>query len=423
MAEGYVDLGYSPTEDDLVCLFYMEPAQGTSLEKAAVHVTAESSIGTWTDICTMKESIWSKLKPSIFSIEQESGLVKISYPLDLFELGSIPQLLSSIAGNIYGMKAVENLRLLDITLPKKYVKSFKGPQHGIVGIRKLLKVKERPLVGTIIKPKVGLPPKDHARVAYEAWAGGCDIVKDDENLTDQGFNRFDARVRLTLEALRRAEKETGERKAYMPNITAETFTMLKRLRQVKKNRGTYAMLDVVTLGFGALQTVRDENPGLVLHAHRAMHAALTRNKRHGITMLALAKLYRLAGVDQLHIGTAVGKMEGPAQEVISIKEEITLDEVSPAEGRLSQSWHKMKPVFPVSSGGLHPGHVPPLMEIMGRDVIIQMGGGIHGHPYGTRTGAQAARQAVDSVMVGQPIEDYARTHPELAQALGKWAKT
>ncbi|MFH1054473.1 MAG: type III ribulose-bisphosphate carboxylase [Candidatus Altiarchaeota archaeon] len=422
MADGYVDLGYSPAESDLVCLFYIEPASGLSLEEAAVHVTAESSIGTWTDICTMKESIWRKLKPSVFGIDESTGLVKVAYPLELFELGSVPQFMSSVTGNIYGMKAIENLRFMDMTLPKRYVKSFPGPEHGIKGIRKLLGVKDRPLVGTIIKPKVGLPSAEHAKVAYEAWVGGCDIVKDDENLTDQPFNRFDKRVKLTLAALRKAEKETGERKVYMANVTAETNEMVRRMKYVKKNGGTYMMVDVLTVGPAALQTLREANPGLVIHAHRAMHAALTRNKKHGITMLALSKLYRLIGMDQLHIGTAVGKMEGPAQEVISIRDEIVSNEVSATGERLQQRWYGMKSVFPVSSGGLHPGHVPPLMEIMGRDVIIQLGGGVHGHPKGTRAGATAARQAVDAVMEGKTLAEHAKTHAELARALEKWAK-
>ncbi len=423
MAEGYVDLGYSPGDDEVVCMFYAEPAEGSSLEKAAVHLTAESSIGTWTDVCTMKESVLCRLKPTIFSIDEAAGIVKVAYPIGLFELGSVPQFMSSVTGNIYGMKAVENLRFLDMTLPKRYVKSFPGPKHGIKGVRKLLKIHDRPLVGTIIKPKVGLPPKDHARVAYEAWVGGCDIVKDDENLTDQGFNRFDARVKLTLKALAKAERETGERKAYMANVTAETNEMLRRMKYVKKCGGTYAMVDVLTIGPSALETVReaDEDMGLVLHAHRAMHAALTRNRRHGITMLALAKLYRLIGMDQLHIGTAVGKMEGPQEEVMGIRDEIAYDDVPAGRDRLPQRWWGMKPVFPVASGGLHPGHVPKLMEFMGDDVIIQMGGGIHGHPGGTVKGAMAARQAVEAVKDGRTLEEYGADHRELADALGKWA--
>jgi len=422
MATGYVDLDYTPGRDDLVCLFYVEPAVNYSLEDVAVHLTAESSIGTWTDVCTMKDSILCKLKPSIFEIKEENNQVKVSYPLDLFELGSVPQLLSSVAGNIYGMKALKNLRLLDFTLPEKYVKSFHGPRFGVEGVRDVLGVTDRPLVGTIVKPKVGLGPAEHAGVAYDAWVGGCDVVKDDENLTDQVFNRFEERVVKTLKMRDKAEQETGEKKVYMANVTAETSQMLKRLDYVKEQGGRYVMADVVTLGFSGVQSLCDYDSGLVLHAHRAMHAALTRNQRHGLTMLALAKLCRLVGMDQLHIGTAVGKMQGPEAEVISIRDEITLDDVPEGIDRLNQCWHGLKPTFPVSSGGLHPGHVPDLMKFMGEDVIIQMGGGIHGHPGGTRTGATAARQAVDAVLEGQSLREYASSHQQLKGALDKWVK-
>jgi ribulose-bisphosphate carboxylase large chain len=419
---GYVDLDYRPSAEDVVCLFYVEPADGVTLEKAAEHVTGESSIGTWTDVATMKDEIWGQLKPSVFGLDKDTGLVKVAYPPALFEEGNIPQLLSSVAGNIYGMKTVNNLRLLDITLPKRFIKSFKGPNFGVEGVRDIVYVKERPLVGTIVKPKVGLNPREHAQVAYEAWLGGCDVVKDDENLTDQRFNRFDERIKATLEARNKAESETGENKVYMPNITAECKEMLRRMEYVKDHNGRYAMVDVVTLGFSALQTVRDAELNLILHGHRAMHAAITRNKKHGLSMLCLAKLCRLVGCDQLHIGTAVGKMEGPAKEVISIKEEITVDEVTEGVNRLKQSWHGMNPTFPVASGGLHPGLIDKLMELMGKDIIIQLGGGIHGHPEGTRAGATAARQAVDAVMEGASLKEYAKDHPELGKALGKWVK-
>ena len=219
-----------------------------------------------------------------------------------------------------------------------------------------------------------------------------------------------------------AESETGEKKVYMANITAETDTMLDRLDYIKDAGGRYAMIDVVTLGFSAVQTVRKHNKSLVLHAHRAMHGALTRNSKMGITMLALAKLYRAMGVDQLHIGTAVGKMEGAAAEVQAIRDSITCDTIPDTECRLGQSWNGMKQVFPVCSGGLHPGHIARLIELMGKDIIIQLGGGIHGHPGGTSSGAMAARQAVDAVTEGMTLDEKAKSAKELQQAIELWGQ-
>jgi ribulose-bisphosphate carboxylase large chain len=419
MATGYLDLNYKPAKSDLNCLFYLEPSKGVSFEKAAEHVTGESSIGTWTTVHTTSGTSMKKLRPHIYYMNKGKGLVKVAYPLELFEPENTPQIMSSIAGNIYGMKAIQNLRLLDFTFPEKAVKLYQGPKFGIPGIRKILKVKNRPLVGTIIKPKVGLPYKEHARVAFESWIGGCDIVKDDENLTDQKFNPFDKRISETLQALDKAESKTGEVKIYMPNITAETEEMIERMEYVKQHDGKYVMIDVITLGFSAVQTVLkySRKMNLVVHAHRAMHAALTRNKKHGITMLALAKLYRLIGTDQLHVGTAVGKMEGPAREVASTIDEITLNSVSETQDRLSQKWCGLKPVFPVCSGGLHAGHIPDLMKIMGKNIVIQAGGGVHGHPDGTIAGAKSVRQAVDAVMKGKTLQEYAKTHIELKKVL------
>jgi len=139
-------------------------------------------------------------------------------------------------------------------------------------------------------------------------------------------------------------------------------------------------------------------------------------------MLALAKLYRIMGCDQLHVGTAVGKMEGAREEVLEITESIVKDEVAQGENHLSQNWFGMKPTFPVSSGGMYPTIVPPLIEFMGKDVIIQAGGGIHGHPDGTTKGAIAMRQAVDAVLAGETLKDYAEKHEELKKALDTWGE-
>jgi len=417
---GYVQLGYRPKETDVICYFYVEPS-GMSLEKASEHIAAESSIGTWTDVRTMSPEIRKK-GAKVFFIDKKNHEIKIAYPLELFEKGNMPSILSGVAGNIFGMKVIKNLRLQDIHFPGELIKSFKGPEFGINGIRNILKIKERPLLGTIIKPKLGLPPEKHASVAFDAWIGGCDIVKDDENLSNQDFNQFRKRVILTLKAKEKAEKITGEKKAYLPNITAETIEMLKRAEFVRAHGGNFLMIDIITLGWSAVQTIRNADFKLPLHAHRAGHAALTRNKRHGISMLTIAKIARLIGVDSLHIGTAVGKMEGPKEEIEEAEEEIEkqLINENKKEHILEQKWYNVKPTFAVCSGGLHPALIPELVKMLGKDIIIQMGGGIHGHPSGTLSGAKAARQAIDSVMQKKSLKEYAKTHHELDQALKQW---
>jgi len=388
----------------LICDFYVEP-EGISLKEAAGGVAAESSVGTWTELTTIKPYV-EKLAARVFSINGNNFLV--AYSRELFESGNMPNILSSVAGNVFGLRALKNLRLNDIHFSKDLVRSFKGPKYGIAGIRKLLKVHDRPFVGTIIKPKLGLKTVDHAKVAYDAWVGGCDIVKDDENLSSQRFNPFNARIEATLEMRDRAEKETGEKKVYMANITAETEEMLKWAQFVKDHGGRYLMVDILTCGFSALQTLRDHDFGLVIHAHRAGHAAFTKNPKHGISMKVIAKIVRIIGVDQLHVGTVVGKMSETKEEVSENREACT----SELGG--------LKKVLPVASGGLYPRLVPALMKFFGNDFVIQAGGGIHGHTDGTVCGAMAMRQAVDATLQRISLKEYAKNHKELQKALNIW---
>ncbi len=410
----FIDLKYKP-RNDLVCLFRIFPNR-TTIKKAANTVALESSVGTWARV--KEQDYVKKLRARVFSIH--GNWVRIAYPQELFEKDNVPNILSSIAGNIMGMKAVKTIRLQDVSFPKLILKSFSGPKYGIKGIRKMMKIKSRPLIGTIIKPKLGLNVKHHAQSAYESWKGGCDIVKDDENLASQKFNIFEKRLSKTLEMADKAEKESGEKKAYLVNVTAETKEMIKRAQLVEKMGGKYVMIDILTAGWAALQTLREANFKMGIHAHRAMHAAFDRNPKHGISMMVIADFARLIGVDQIHIGTGIGKLEGKIQDIKELSEEIEMKDVKATDKRLKQKWEKIKPTLSVSSGGLHPGHVPFLIKNLGKDLVIQAGGGIHGHPSGSEAGAKAMRQAVDAVLKKNSLKEYAKTHEELREALKFW---
>lgn len=412
----FVNLNYHP-KDDLICLLRITPNR-MPMQEAANTVALESSTGTWTDVEKGKLDYVEKLRAKVFSIR--GNYIKIAYPSGLFEKDNVPNILSSVAGNILGMKAVKEIRLEDVSFPKSILKSFSGPRYGIEGIRKMMKIPNRPLVGTIVKPKLGLNTKHHAQSAYESWIGGCDIVKDDENLASQKFNEFKERLARTLEKANQAEEETGEKKAYLVNVTAETKEMIKRAQLVEDLGGKYVMIDILTAGWAALQTLRESNFKLAIHAHRAMHAAFTRNTNQGISMTVIADFARLIGVDQIHIGTGIGKLEGSIKDIKQIEEDIEKQNVKATTLRLEQKWEKIKPVLAVSSGGLHPGHVPFLIKNLGKDLIIQAGGGVHGHPQGTTAGARAMRQAVDAIMKKQTLQNYAKTHSELQEALRKW---
>ena len=415
----FVDTGYRPSDKDLVALFRVEPASGISMREALGRVASESSIGTWTTLTTMTPE---KRRLMAKAYEIKGRWAKVAYPPELFEGGNMPQILSSIAGNIFGMKALHNLRLEDVRWPANLIQSFKGPQFGIDGIRKIFKVKERPLTATVPKPKVGMNSEEHAHAGYEAWMGGIDMLKDDENLSSQPFNPFERRARLSFKMRDRAERETGERKSYLINVTAETREMLRRAKVVKELGGEYVMADILTVGWAGVQTLRDEceELKLAIHAHRAFHSAFTRNPKHGMSMLVVAEAARLIGVDQLHIGTVIGKLETPREEVLALQEGMTNQRGKGGKNILPKDWDGTKPVFPVTSGGLHPGLIPELIDMLGRNIVIQAGGGIWGHPDGGRAGAAAVRQAIDAALEKVPLREYAKSKKELSRALAKW---
>ncbi|MFP4633430.1 MAG: type III ribulose-bisphosphate carboxylase [Candidatus Aenigmatarchaeota archaeon] len=418
----FVKPDYTPKESDLVCLFRLKPSEDLSFREAISNVAKESSVGTWTHIDTVNERA-KRIKAHVFEID--GPYAKVAYPKELFELGNVPQILSSIAGNIFGMKLLESLRLEDTKFPTELLEKHRGPQVGLEGIRELFGVEGRPLLGTIVKPKLGLDSREHAQVAYRAWKGGLDVVKDDENLSSMGFNAFRRRVDETMKLKKKAEKETGERKEYMGNITAPVSEMKKRADLLMEKGSNYVMIDIITTGWSALQDMREylEGEDVVIHCHRAGHAAFTRNKRHGISMLVVAKFTRLIGGDQLHIGTAgVGKMEGGEDKVLRIEEAVESQNYGDGRRKLGQDWENKNKTVAVASGGLHPGDIPELVDRMGKDIVAQFGGGCHGHPDGTEAGAKAIRQACEATMENVELEEAAEENEELRRALEKWER-
>ena len=308
----FIDLKYKPKKNDLKALFYFQPARGISKYDAIGRIASESSTGTWTTLFKLPARM-KNLMATAYKIE--GNFVHVAYPIDLWEKGNEPQLLSGIAGNIFGMKALDNLRLIDVSLPQEYIKYFPGPNLGISGLRKYFKVYNRPLTGAVPKPKIGFSAEEHAQIGFETWLGGFDCVKDDENLTSTKFNEFYKRVRLMSKMRDKAEKETGEIKDAFINITGEVEEMKRRAKFLHNHSFKYAMIDVVTCGVASVQTMREYLGDLhmAIHAHRAMHAAFDRNEKHGITMEFLAKIMKLAGVDQIYSGTAVGKRGGSSE--------------------------------------------------------------------------------------------------------------
>ncbi|MCS7104324.1 MAG: type III ribulose-bisphosphate carboxylase [Thermofilaceae archaeon] len=427
----FVKLGYVPNPDsDVILSFRITPSEGFTIEDAAGGVAAESSTGTWTTLYTWYDKArLNRLMGKAYEIKDlkdGSFLVKIAYPVELFEEGNMPAFLASVAGNIFGMRRVKGLRLEDLYLPKAFLAHFKGPVKGIEDLRRKLKVEGRPIVGTVPKPKVGYSPEEVEKLSYDILTGGLDFVKDDENLAGPSYCRFDERAKSIMRAIDRAENETGDRKVWLANITADVREMERRLKLIADYGNPYVMVDVVITGWSSLTYVRDlaEEYGLAIHAHRAMHASFTRNPYHGISMFALAKLYRVIGVDQLHVGTPeVGKLEAKTIDVIRCSK-VLRDRVYKPDPddifHFEQDFYGLKPAFPVSSGGLHPGTLPEVIKVMGVDLVLQVGGGVVGHPDGPKAGAAAVRQAIDAALQNIPLDEYAKNYKELARALEKW---
>jgi ribulose-bisphosphate carboxylase large chain len=398
------------SDKSVVATYYVDADSSTL--KAGEQIAIEESIGTWTDVSTTRESV-KRLAGRVFEHrEGNQGIIKIAYPLELFDIDSgIPNFLSIVAGNLFGLATLRSAKLLDIELPRTYVRSFSGPRFGIEGIRSIIGTirDRRPHVGTIIKPKVGLNPKQTAEVAYEAAVGGVDLIKDDETLTNQSFCPLEERVSSVMEKLDQVMKETGRKILYAVNVSAYHERMMKLAQTAIDNGANCLMIDFLTAGLSGLQALSSESSFKVpIHVHRTMHGVFDRNPKHGIAMAVLAKLVRLAGGDQLHTGTAAGKMEDTGKAVRDVN------------SFLRSEWNGLKTVLPVASGGIHPGIVPDNVQALGKDILIQAGGGIHGHPQGTRAGAKAMRQAVEAVMSNTTLEAYAKTHRELALALEKW---
>jgi ribulose-bisphosphate carboxylase large chain len=289
-----------------------------ALEEAAAAVAAESSTATWTTVWTDRLTTLERYQAHAYCLEPvpsrpDQYLAYVAYPLELFEEGSVTSMMASITGNVFGFKAIRALRLEDLRIPVAPVKTFQGPPTGIQVERDRLNKYGRPLLGATLKPKLGLSPRNYGRACFELLAGGLDFTKDDENITSQPFMRWGDRFQFVMEAVRKAEQETGERKGHYLNVTApDCEQMLERAEFARQLGSPIIMHDYLVGGFSTHTTLSRwcRRNGMLLHVHRALHAVLDRQKDHGIHFRVLAKWLRLAGGDHLHTGTVVGKLEG-----------------------------------------------------------------------------------------------------------------
>ncbi|WP_406661747.1 ribulose-bisphosphate carboxylase [Methanolobus sp. ZRKC3] len=457
--EAYVNLELAdPSNGEyLLAVFHLVPGGKFNILQAASEVAAESSTGTNFKVNT--ETPFSRtMNALVYQLDIERELVWIAYPWRLFDRGgNVQNILTYIVGNILGMKEVAALRLLDVWFSPSMLEQYDGPSYTVDDMRKYLEVYDRPILGTIIKPKMGLTSAEYAEVCYDYWVGGGDFVKNDEPQANQDFCPYEKMVSHVKEAMDKAVKETGAKKVHSFNVSAADFdTMIERCEMIINagfEPGSYAFLiDGITAGWMAVQTLRRRYPDVFLHFHRAAHGAFTRPENPlGFSVLVLSKFARLAGASGIHTGTAgVGKMKGtPEEDVVaahgiqylssqghffkqswakvpdSDKDVISLVNEDIAHHVILEddSWRGMKKCCPIVSGGLNPIRLKPFIDVMGNvDFITTMGSGVHAHPQGTQAGARALVQACDAYLKGIDVAEYAKDHEELAQAIDYFTK-
>ena len=430
---GYYEPDYEPKDTDIICAFRVTPQPGVPPEEASAAVAGESSTATWTVVWTDRITAYQHYQAKCFKVEPVAGnpdqyIAYIAYDIDLFEEGSIANLTSSIIGNVFGFKALKALRLEDMRIPLHYVKTFQGPPHGIVMEREYLNKYGRPLLGATTKPKLGLSAKNYGRVVYEALRGGLDFTKDDENINSQPFMRWRDRYVHAMEAVHRAEAETGEIKGHYLNVTAGTMEELYERAAFAKELGSVIIMIDLTIGFTAMTSMSKwaRANGLILHLHRAGHATYTRQKNHGVNFRVIAKWCRLLGVDHIHAGTVVGKLEGDPNAIKGYYDTCTLSylEKNPTTGiYFDMDWGAMPGVMPVASGGIHAAQAPELLHYLGEDVVLQFGGGTIGHPMGIAAGATANRTAVElMIQARNEGKDYLHEGADILKKAARWCE-
>ena len=290
-------------------------------------------------------------------------------------------------------------------IPPHYTKTFQGPPHGIVMEREYLNKYGRPLLGATVKPKLGLSARNYGRVVYEALRGGLDFTKDDENINSQPFMRWRDRFLFCMEGVATAPwPQTGEIKGHYMNVTAATMEDMYERAEFAKELGSVIIMIDLTIGYTAIQSMAKwaRANGVILHLHRAGHGTYTRQKTHGVSFRVIAKWMRLAGVDHIHAGTVVGKLEGDPNAIARLLRHAaraTIATPDPGSGLyFEQDWASMPGVMPVASGGIHAGQMHQLLHYLGEDVVLQFGGGTIGHPDGIAEGAAANRVALEAMI-------------------------
>jgi ribulose-bisphosphate carboxylase large chain len=408
---GYWDASYAVKATDVLALFRITPQPGVDPVEAAAAVAGESSTATWTVVWTDLLTACDVYRAKAYRVDPvpnapEQFFAYIAYEGDLFEEGSLPNMTASIIGNVFGFKAVKALRLEDMRIPHSYLKTFQGPATGVIVERERLDKFGRPLLGATVKPKLGLSGKNYGRVVFEGLKGGLDFLKDDENINSQPFMRWRERFLYCMEGINRASAATGEVKGSYLNVTAATMEEVYKRSEYAKAVGSVIIMIDLVMGYTAIQSIAlwaREND-MLLHLHRAGNSTYARQKNHGINFRVICKWMRMSGVDHIHAGTVVGKLEGDPLMIKGFYDVLrltSLDVNLPFGIFFEMDWASLRKCMPVASGGIHCGQMHQLIYYLGDDVVLQFGGGTIGHPDGIQAGATANRVALEAMVMAR----------------------
>ncbi|HEV2441767.1 MAG TPA: ribulose-bisphosphate carboxylase large subunit family protein [Steroidobacteraceae bacterium] len=418
-----------PDSPPRVCArYWIETAR--PLDEAAAVMAGEQSTGTFVRVAgetdELRERFGARIEslvelgeaaapslpgawmPKSGSDRRRTAEVTLSWPLHNFG-PSLPNLLAAVAGNLWELKPFSGMRLLDLSLPPEFLQRYRGPQFGVAGTRRLTGVHGRPLIGTIIKPSVGLSPEATAERVAALAAAGIDFVKDDELQADGPHCPFEERLRAVMRVLNTRADHTGKRVMYAVNITGEIDEMLRRHERVVGEQNTCVMVSLNSIGLPALAALRAQCQ-VAIHGHRNGWGLLGRSPAIGMSFIAWQKLWRLAGIDHVHVNGLGNKFCESDESVIASARECLTPMFSPP--------HRGCEVMPVFSSGQSALQAPETYHALGSvDLIHASGGGIMGHPGGIAAGVRSLHQGWEAAVSGVPLAEYARGHRELAEAL------
>jgi ribulose-bisphosphate carboxylase large chain len=417
------------SQDRVLATYLIETPH--SLEHAAAVIAGEQSSGTFLSVPGETSELKERFAAQVLRVEPldtvrepslpgskpprtaaghaeyRRGRVLISFPLHNFG-PSLPSLLATVAGNLYELQELSGVRLVDLELPQAFAERYPGPGFGIDGTRRLTQVQGRPLIGTIVKPSIGLSKQALCKLVHDLASAGLDFIKDDELQADPPYLPLAERIAAVMGEIRRVAEATGKKAMYAFNITGDVDHMLRAHDLVKEHGGTCVMININSVGFAALAHVR-RHCDLPIHGHRANFGAMARHPLLGIGFTAYQKLCRLAGVDHLHVGGFNSKFYETNEGVAcSINDCLT-----PLFGDYR--------VMPAISSAQWAGSALPIYAATNTvDVIHLAGGGIIAHPGGTAAGVLSMQQGWEAALAGATLEGYARSHPELRAAIEKF---